>query len=63
MNGDLTEHVVTCPHCWEPHRLFIDTSAGSTSYVEDCQVCCHPMDITLSIHGDDVESVQVDSAL
>lgn len=63
MVGDLVERVVTCPHCWEGHRLFIDVSAGSASYVEDCQVCCHPMEITLVIHGEEIEDVQVTSAL
>ena len=63
MDGTLTERTVTCPHCWEQHRLFIDTSAGSASYVEDCEVCCHPMDITLTILGDDVQDIQVASAL
>lgn len=63
MDGDLLEREVTCPHCWETHRLFIDVSAGSADYVEDCQVCCHPMDITLRIHGEDIEEIQVASAL
>ena len=61
--GDLLEREVTCPHCWEPHRLFIDTSEGSARYVEDCAVCCHPMDVTLTVHRDDVVDVSVVSAL
>lgn len=59
MSGDLAERDVTCPHCWEPHGLFVDTSAGSATYVEDCSVCCHPMEIAIQMHGDDIVSVQV----
>lgn len=32
-----------CAFCGEPNTTFVDLSAGSQqSYVEDCQVCCHP---------------------
>ena len=38
---------VTCPYCGELITLRIDLSAGPQSYVEDCEVCCQP--ITLSV--------------
>jgi hypothetical protein len=40
-----------CPYCWERYETQVDLSAGSCSYVEDCQVCCQP--IQLSIEVDD----------
>ena len=39
----------TCPYCGEPIELVIDESAGSTSYIEDCQVCCRPMLVDLEV--------------
>lgn len=39
----------TCPYCGEPIELLVDESAGSTSYVEDCQVCCRPMQIDVEV--------------
>ena len=38
---------VACPYCGELITLRIDLSAGPQSYVEDCEVCCQP--ITLSV--------------
>jgi Cysteine-rich CPXCG len=41
--------VVQCPYCGEAFETRIDSSAGSCSYVEDCQVCCQPIDLTLRV--------------
>jgi hypothetical protein len=42
-----TEFVaIQCPYCGEQFETAVDLSAGSFSYVEDCQVCCQPIDLT-----------------
>jgi hypothetical protein len=41
-----TEFVaIQCPYCGEQFDIEVDLSAGSFSYVEDCQVCCQPIDL------------------
>jgi hypothetical protein len=40
---------VHCPYCGEAFDTRIDTSGGSSSYVEDCQICCQPIDMQLSV--------------
>ena len=51
---------VTCPYCGEAISISIDTSAGTQHYVEDCQVCCQPIDMHVEIGTDGtLESVQV----
>jgi hypothetical protein len=40
---------VHCPCCGEAFDTRIDTSGGSASYVEDCQICCQPIDMQLSV--------------
>lgn len=45
----LEEHNITCPYCWEAIPIYIDLSAGSQTYTEDCSVCCHPILIRLSV--------------
>lgn len=50
----------TCPCCGEPIELVIDESAGSSSYIEDCQVCCRPMQVDVEVDGGQV-SVRVRS--
>ena len=44
--------VVHCPYCGEAFETSIDTSAGSCTYVEDCQVCCQPMEMELRVNDD-----------
>ena len=38
-----------CPYCGQSAPLAIDLSAGSQSYIEDCQVCCQPIAVTLEL--------------
>ncbi|NJL88051.1 MAG: CPXCG motif-containing cysteine-rich protein [Leptolyngbyaceae cyanobacterium SM1_1_3] len=46
-----------CAFCGEPNLTFVDISAGnSQSYIEDCQVCCRPNVLYISI---DEEEIQV----
>jgi hypothetical protein len=41
-----TEFVtVECPYCGEGFETAVDLSAGSFSHVEDCQVCCQPIEL------------------
>ncbi len=36
---------ITCPYCAEMIPVHIDVAAGEQSYVEDCQVCCQPIQV------------------
>ncbi|KAF1687373.1 restriction endonuclease [Pseudoxanthomonas broegbernensis] len=38
-----------CPYCGEPIDVAVDAGAGDQQYVEDCQVCCRPMVMTVSV--------------
>lgn len=40
------EHFFTCPYCWENISMLIDSSIPKQSYIEDCEVCCNPIQIT-----------------
>ena len=62
MTEFVSEHRCHCPYCAEPISLVIDTSAGSQAYIEDCQVCCQPMQVTLNIDNDLACDVTVDRA-
>ncbi len=41
--------VIHCPYCGEGFETSVDLSAGSQSYVEDCAVCCRPIEIALRV--------------
>lgn len=52
---------VQCPCCGETLSTRLDLSAGSQSYVEDCQVCCQPMQMSVQVAEDGgLEAVSVD---
>ncbi|MBN2867458.1 MAG: CPXCG motif-containing cysteine-rich protein [Flavobacteriaceae bacterium] len=42
----MLEHFFTCPYCWETISMLLDTSVRKQTYVEDCEVCCNPIQIT-----------------
>lgn len=37
------EHFFTCPYCWQKISMILDVSVEEQSYVEDCEVCCNPI--------------------
>jgi uncharacterized Zn finger protein len=47
---------LSCPYCGEPLTFVVDESGGRTqSYVEDCQVCCQPIQVRAHIDPDNVD--------
>jgi len=46
-------HQVQCPYCGETIEVQIDSSAGDQGYVEDCSVCCRPIEVRLLDVGED----------
>ena len=47
--GGTQSHLVRCPYCGESFETQVDTSAGSARYVEDCQICCQPIEFSLQV--------------
>ncbi len=43
----LSERSVECPYCGERFEAVIDPSSGDQDYVEDCPVCCQPIEFIL----------------
>jgi len=60
MTSCLPERRIHCPFCGEPITIVVDTSAGSQSYIEDCQVCCQPMQIIIEAADGELLSILVD---
>jgi len=50
---------IQCPYCGECIEISVDCSVENQSYIEDCQVCCRPMDITVVIDADGVPNIEV----
>ena len=41
----VVEHALECPYCWQPITVLVDTSVPDQEYVEDCEVCCNPIQL------------------
>ena len=44
---------VRCPYCGEWLEIVIDRSVRRQEYIEDCQVCCRPITLTITLDGPD----------
>ena len=50
-----TDAEVRCPYCGEINEIALDPGSGSDQeYVEDCQVCCRPWNVT--VHHSNTQS-------
>ncbi len=52
---------IHCPYCGESFETTIDLSAGSQRYIEDCAVCCRPIEVFLRV-DDDGELLDISTA-
>ena len=50
----LSTEPLICPWCFAPITILADSSGGDQVYVEDCEVCCRPLTISLRVgpHGE-----------
>jgi len=48
----------SCPYCGESIELIVDDSITDQQYIEDCFVCCRPINVSISI--DHVGEISVD---
>jgi hypothetical protein len=46
---DLKPVRIRCPYCGETIRIEIDCSVEQQSYIEDCQVCCRPIEFGVAV--------------
>lgn len=50
--NDIKEQALYCPYCGESISMLIDCSVDQQEYIEDCQVCCRPINISVSLDAD-----------
>ncbi|AOW99703.1 MAG: CPXCG motif-containing cysteine-rich protein [Moorea sp. SIO3I7] len=51
----------SCAYCGETNLTFVDLSAGEQqSYIEDCQVCCHPNILYVRVDQETLD-IEIDS--
>lgn len=57
----MIERYFTCPYCWENISMLLDNSISKQSYIEDCEVCCNPIQISVQFENTELSVFQADS--
>jgi len=54
MNNEVSAKTISCPYCGEHIDILDGGSLTEQEYVEDCQVCCRPivLCVTVDVNGD-----------
>ncbi|MGH7273954.1 MAG: CPXCG motif-containing cysteine-rich protein [Nitrospiria bacterium] len=48
---------VDCPYCGTRIEIVIDCTIPFQEYIEDCEVCCRPIVLAVSVNDDETISV------
>jgi transcription elongation factor Elf1 len=57
----MDEYVFQCPYCWEQISMLIDVSQPNQSYIEDCEICCNPIQVSITAENQEIVSFQAES--
>jgi hypothetical protein len=58
-----TEAEVVCPYCGETVTVELDPGGGSDQeYVQDCEVCCRPWQVTVHFDESGQPTISVEPA-
>jgi transcription elongation factor Elf1 len=50
------EHWFACPYCGEEISMILELSVRHQVYVEDCEVCCNPIEINYTVEEGALET-------
>ena len=53
-NKDIMEHSFACPQCGEEISMVLDLSVHKQTYVEDCEVCCNPIEVSYTVSDEEL---------
>ena len=53
----------TCPYCWQTISMLLDNSVKNEDYIEDCEVCCNPIQIKTVFVDTKLVDFQADSIM
>jgi hypothetical protein len=48
------EYFFACPYCSEQISMVLDTSVKRQTYIEDCEVCCRPIQVRYTVQDDEI---------
>ncbi len=56
------DHAFSCPYCGVELSIRLDPSGGTQqNFIQDCEVCCRPIQLTVRFEGEDVSEFSSDA--
>lgn len=55
------EHYFNCPYCGADISMILEPHQQSQAYIEDCEVCCNPIEISYAFEGEDLAMFEAQS--
>jgi hypothetical protein len=55
------EHFFQCPYCWAEISMLLDASVPNQVYIEDCEVCCNPIELSVGFENSELSNFAVTS--
>jgi transcription elongation factor Elf1 len=52
------EYFFTCPYCSKQISMVLDTSVRRQTYIEDCEVCCRPIEVRYTVEEHEVRQFE-----
>lgn len=59
----MIEYHFSCPYCFESGLKLIEFTIRSQNFIEDCEVCCNPIDFNIELKDGTITSfdaIQID---
>ncbi len=54
----MLEHFFSCPYCGAEISMILETVVRSQTYIEDCEVCCNPIEISFTLEAGELVEFQ-----
>ena len=54
----MIEHFFTCPYCWQNISMLLDSSIRQQSFIEDCEICCNPIELHIAFTNKELSSFE-----
>ncbi|MCT4622674.1 MAG: CPXCG motif-containing cysteine-rich protein [Schleiferiaceae bacterium] len=53
------EYFFSCLYCFQEVSVLLDPTSGQHEYVEDCEVCCNPMEFKITFENGELQEFEV----
>ena len=58
----VVEHSFSCPYCFQVISFLVDTSEAESRFIEDCEVCCNPIEVVVQSSSGRITAFEAEKA-